>query len=40
MIEIKSEMDLTQKAVVTGTYVKDTVYKFRKSVNPTEEQEI
>lgn len=33
-------MDLTQKVVVTGAYSKDSVYKFRKGVNPTEDEEI
>lgn len=36
MIEIKSEMDKTQKVVVTGAYGINSEYKFRKGADPME----
>jgi Cu(I)/Ag(I) efflux system membrane fusion protein len=36
MVEIKSEMDLNKKIVVTGAYAINSEYKFRKGTNPME----
>jgi Cu(I)/Ag(I) efflux system membrane fusion protein len=36
MIEIKSEIDLTKKIVITGAYAINSEYKFRKGTNPME----
>jgi Cu(I)/Ag(I) efflux system membrane fusion protein len=36
MIEIKSEMDITKKVVITGAYAINSEYKFRKGSDPME----
>jgi len=36
MIEIKSEVDLAKKVVITGAYAINSEYKFRKGTNPME----
>ncbi|TRW98959.1 efflux RND transporter periplasmic adaptor subunit [Flavobacterium gawalongense] len=40
MIEIKSEIDINKKVVITGAYAINSEYKFRKGSNPMEGMEM